>query len=101
MLQPFNTVLHVVIPNHKLFSLLLHSCNFATVVSHNVNNLIIQEIGSVNPVGVETHRLKTAALGRGASWCKAWQTGRTSSVLLKMVSTGEAVEGIKGQSSEG
>jgi len=38
-LQPFNTVLHVMVtPIVKLFPLLLHNCNFATVMSHNINN---------------------------------------------------------------
>lgn len=41
MLQPFNTVFHVVVnPRHKIISLLLHSGNFATVMNimnHNVN----------------------------------------------------------------
>jgi hypothetical protein len=36
MLQPFNTVPHVVVtPNQKLFSLIFHNCNFA--MDHNVN----------------------------------------------------------------
>lgn len=38
MLLPFNTVLRVVVtPITKLFSLLLHNCHFATVMSRNVN----------------------------------------------------------------
>ncbi|MEX5533301.1 hypothetical protein, partial [Pseudomonas syringae] len=38
MLQPLNTVLHVeVTPTIKLFVLLFHNCNFATVMNHNVN----------------------------------------------------------------
>lgn len=38
MLWPFNTVPQVVLtPNHKVISLLLHNCNFATVVNRNVN----------------------------------------------------------------
>lgn len=38
MLQPFNMVLHaVVIPNHKIISLLLHNCNLATIMNHNTN----------------------------------------------------------------
>jgi hypothetical protein len=38
MLQPFNTVPHVVVtPNIKLFSLLLHNCNFASVLNCSVN----------------------------------------------------------------
>ena len=36
---PFNnTVPHVVVTsNHKIILLLLHNCNFATVINHNVN----------------------------------------------------------------
>lgn len=45
--------------------------------------------GYVNPVGVESRRLTRAALHRGAGWCRAWRPGRTSSMLPKMVSTGE------------
>lgn len=38
MLRPFNTAPHVVvIPKHKVISLLLHKSNFAIVMDHNVN----------------------------------------------------------------
>ena len=38
MLQPFNTVPPVAMtPTIKLFSLLLHNCNFATVMKYDVN----------------------------------------------------------------
>ena len=37
MLWPFNTVHGVMTPNHKIISLLLHNCNFVTVINHNVN----------------------------------------------------------------
>jgi hypothetical protein len=39
MLQPFNTVPHVVVtlPKIKLFSLLHHNCNFDTNMNCNVN----------------------------------------------------------------
>ena len=38
VLQPFNTVSHVVVtPNHNIISLLLYNCNFATIVNYNVN----------------------------------------------------------------
>jgi hypothetical protein len=38
MLGPFNTFPHVVIvPNHKIISLLPHKCTFATVMNCNVN----------------------------------------------------------------
>ena len=37
MLRPLNTVPHVVvIPRHKIILLLLHSCNFATLVNCNI-----------------------------------------------------------------
>ena len=36
-LQPFNTVPYVVMtPNHRIIPLLLHICNYATVMDHNV-----------------------------------------------------------------
>ena len=38
MLQPFNTVIHIMVsPNHKIISLPLHHCNFSTVMNGNVN----------------------------------------------------------------
>ena len=38
MLWLFNRAPHVVVtPNHKIISLLLHNCSFATVMNHNVN----------------------------------------------------------------
>lgn len=40
MLWPFNTVKYsntVVTPNHKIISVLLHSCNLVTAMNHNVN----------------------------------------------------------------
>ena len=38
MLQPLNTVPHVVLtPTIRLFLLLLHNCNFATAIDQNVN----------------------------------------------------------------
>ena len=38
MLQPFNTVPHAMVAaNHKIMSLLLNKCIFATVMSHNIN----------------------------------------------------------------
>lgn len=38
MLQPFNAVSHaMVIPNHKLFSLLLYNCNCAAIMNCNVD----------------------------------------------------------------
>ena len=47
MLRPFNTVPHVVVtPNDKIIPLLLHNCNFATNINHNVN---IWPCGGCNP----------------------------------------------------
>ena len=38
MLQPFNTVLFIVVtPNHKIILLLLHNCNFATAMDCKAN----------------------------------------------------------------
>ena len=38
MQRPFNTLPHVVLtPNHEIILLLLHNCNFATVMNSNVN----------------------------------------------------------------
>jgi hypothetical protein len=40
MLRPFNTVPRVAVtpsPNHTINWLLLHNCNFAAVMNHNVN----------------------------------------------------------------
>lgn len=38
MLHPFDPVLHVaVIPKHHIISLLLHACDFTTVLNHNVS----------------------------------------------------------------
>jgi hypothetical protein len=41
MLRPFNIAPHAVVtpppPTITVFSLLLHDCNFATVMNHNVN----------------------------------------------------------------
>lgn len=39
MPQPFNTVPHVVTPNHKFFSLLPHNCNFANAMDLDVKIL--------------------------------------------------------------
>jgi hypothetical protein len=40
MLWPFNTVPHVAVtPSHKIISLLLHNCEFATVMNNDVKNI--------------------------------------------------------------
>ena len=38
MLWPLNTVTQIVVstPHHEIIFLLLHTCNFATVMNHNV-----------------------------------------------------------------
>nr|BAC28255.1 unnamed protein product [Mus musculus] len=48
MLWPFNTGPHVGDSQPKLiFLLLLHSCNFATVMSHNVNVCLLMVLGDL------------------------------------------------------
>jgi hypothetical protein len=38
MMQPFNTVLHVVVTlNYNIISLLILNCNFTTIMNNNVN----------------------------------------------------------------
>ena len=67
----FNTVSHiVVIPTTKLFLLVLHNCNFATVMNHNINvcgffYVLKQHLwkGHLMPKCVTTHRLRTTSLG--------------------------------------
>ena len=62
MLQPFNTVLHVVVtPTIKLFLLLFHNCSFATVGHYNVNVWYTGHL-IVTPKGVKTHRLRITVL---------------------------------------
>ena len=70
MLQPFNTVPHVVVTHsHKIISLPLHNCNFATVVSCHVDicvyrgSYVTSVKGLLNYLQrVETHRLRNSAL---------------------------------------
>jgi hypothetical protein len=52
-------------PNHKIISLLLHNCNFATAMNHNVN------IWCATSKAVTTHRLRTPNLGKcmGRFYC--------------------------------
>ena len=61
----------MVTPTIKLFSLLLHRCNFATVMSHNVSKYLMfpMVLGDpcervLTPKGVLNDRLRTAALRR-------------------------------------
>ena len=63
ILQLLNTVSHVVVnPNHKIISLLLHNCNFATVVNHNVNILYAGYLICNSPKVVMVHRLRITVL---------------------------------------
>lgn len=58
MLCPVSTVPHAVVtPNHAIISLLLHSCQSATVASYNVNTVEERSL----PRAV-IHRLRTAML---------------------------------------
>ena len=67
-LWPFNPFPHFVVtphPQHKIISLLLHNCDFAAVMNHNIN------FWYSNSKRVLTHRLKTTGLnqkGLGCSW---------------------------------
>jgi hypothetical protein len=66
MLWPFNTVLHVIMtPGHKIITLLLQNCNFATVMNQDVN---VWNAGHLicNPYE-RVHRLRTPAL-EDLSW---------------------------------
>lgn len=53
MLEPFNTLPHVVeTPNHKCISLLLHNCNYATVENHKCKYLVCGISDMQTPVKV-------------------------------------------------
>ena len=42
VLRLLTTLLHVVVtPNHKIISLLLRNCDFATVMNHNMSNTFL------------------------------------------------------------
>jgi hypothetical protein len=45
MLQPFNTVPHVVTPNYEAISMQFDNCNFATFINCNVNICISDSSG--------------------------------------------------------
>ena len=64
MLRPFSTVPCCGDSNHKFFSLLLHNCNFATVMGCNVNVCVFGwSLAFFHPLeGIESHRLKTTGL---------------------------------------
>lgn len=75
MLPPFNTLPHGVVtpPNThtiKLFLLLLHNCNLATVMNCNLNTGVFQwpwvtpVRGLLVPEGAVPHGLRTTALER-------------------------------------
>jgi hypothetical protein len=57
-----NTVPLVVTPNHKLFPLLPHNCNFAVLMNHNVNIWYAVYLPCNPHERVVTHRLRTTAL---------------------------------------
>lgn len=69
--QVFKTLPHVVLtPNHNITSLLLHYCNFATIVDCNIN-VYMQSICHVTPVkgllnpprvSIMSHRLRTSVV---------------------------------------
>ena len=63
MLQPFNTVPHVMVTdNPKIISLLLHNCNFATVMNHNVNFWYAGNLYVTPMKGLLTYTLRTATI---------------------------------------
>lgn len=59
MLLPFNKVSHVVVnpPIIKLFSLLLHTSNFATVMNRSVNRCVFGVLGNPCDPQVENRLL--------------------------------------------
>ena len=70
MLQPFNTVFHVMVippPGIKVILFLLHSCNFATVMDCNINiyyaryllHDLCERVGQPDPQ-VENHHLSSS-----------------------------------------
>ena len=64
MQWPFTLVPHIVVtPNYKIISLLLHNCNFSTVMYHDVEIWYAGYLmGHSTLQGVETHRLRTMVL---------------------------------------
>ena len=79
-LRPFSAVPHVVVtPRHKINSLLLHNCSFATIVNRNVSIrrrgcLICDPRGKPSCVGGIcgfAESLKEGAVGTVASLCLA------------------------------
>jgi hypothetical protein len=70
MLQPFNNVPHVVVtPTIKLFSLLFHNCNFATVMSQYKYLYFLSLTGplqknNLTPKGVIIHRFRSSDIDR-------------------------------------
>lgn len=87
---PDATTLHAVVTSTiKIFSLLLHDCNFATV--HNVNICVFRRRSSGTPVKrslgswrVATHRLRTTSIGP-ASFIKKqvfWARGSFLKLLV-------------------
>ena len=72
---PFNTVPHVVVtPNYKIILLLLHNCNFATVMNHYVN---IWYVTPVKESGAATQRLRMTELAARLGYQPEDQPGVT------------------------
>lgn len=54
MLRPLNTVLQVMVThNHKIISLRLHNCNFATFINYNRNVLYAEYLTCNPPKGID------------------------------------------------
>jgi hypothetical protein len=79
MLWLFNAVLHVVVtPNHKIVSLLLHNCHFATVMTC----YMIYRMSDIGPLWkgcdsrVESHCFKASIFYSNGKWFpKPWLWG--------------------------
>jgi hypothetical protein len=66
MLQPFNTVPHVMLSlDDNIILLLLHNCNFASGMNCNVNFWYAEYL-MWDPKRVTTHRLRNAALDQSS-----------------------------------
>jgi hypothetical protein len=88
MLSLFNTAPHAVVtPTHTITLLLLHKCNFATVMNHNVN---IWHAGYLidDPEGVTTHLLRAFGLTPASHTEAALSVGFLCSGMLALKNTG-------------
>lgn len=69
MLWAFNMVPCVVVtPNHKIMSLLLHTCKFATVINHNVNIWHVTVVKGSFDLPLPAKRVTALRLGITALW---------------------------------